>query len=524
MANQMYGFGSSYGGSGFASYTSRPGAGDSGSAILAAARYHQSDPPAASAADASEHYSVDRSSVYGGDIGGYSSGRISNGVGYDPSSWGGAADLSFGGMKRSTSDAFYHQNLLGTHSAVGQNEALYPANSLVKRPRLEVASNLPVYPQRPGEKDCAHYMMTRTCKFGDSCRFDHPIWVPEGGMPDWKEVPFIPADSLPENPGEPDCPYFMKTQRCKFGMRCKFNHPKDNLIMERPADASVLPERPSEPICSFYSKTGKCKFGATCKFHHPKDLQPPAAEQDPESGGQIESVVNNDEKATVNAKPSKTFIAVPPAIFHNSKGLPIRPGETDCPFYLKTGSCKYGTSCRYNHPDRYSYPPTAASLGHAIMASTAAGLSYGAINPAAAIMSSVDPHWTQTTMGLAPAIYPQRPGQAECDYYMKTGQCKFGERCKFHHPTDWMGQASNQTVKLTLAGLPRREGVSNCPFYMKTGTCKYGASCRFDHPPPGEVIAMVAAQGASDGDQVKEAIESSQEKPSEEAVDFETGE
>lgn len=31
-------------------------------------------------------------------------------------------------------------------------------------------------------------MLTRTCKFGDSCKFDHPIWVPEGGIPDWKEV------------------------------------------------------------------------------------------------------------------------------------------------------------------------------------------------------------------------------------------------------------------------------------------------------------------------------------------------
>lgn len=45
-----------------------------------------------------------------------------------------------------------------------------------------------IYPQRPGEKDCAHYMLTRTCKFGDSCKFDHPVWVPEGGIPDWKEV------------------------------------------------------------------------------------------------------------------------------------------------------------------------------------------------------------------------------------------------------------------------------------------------------------------------------------------------
>lgn len=34
-------------------------------------------------------------------------------------------------------------------------------------------------------------MLTRTCKFGESCKFDHPIWVPEGGIPDWKEVTIV---------------------------------------------------------------------------------------------------------------------------------------------------------------------------------------------------------------------------------------------------------------------------------------------------------------------------------------------
>jgi len=71
---------------------------------------------------------------------------------------------------------------------IGQNEAWLTSDTLTKRPRLESASDLPIYPQRPGEKDCAHYMLTRTCKFGDNCKFDHPVWVPVGGIPDWKEV------------------------------------------------------------------------------------------------------------------------------------------------------------------------------------------------------------------------------------------------------------------------------------------------------------------------------------------------
>ncbi|XWS16723.1 hypothetical protein CRYUN_Cryun33cG0002300 [Craigia yunnanensis] len=395
------------------------------------------------------------------------------------------------------SQVLYHQNVLDAHNTIGQIEAWYSTSSLVKRPRLESASNLPIYPQRPGEKDCAHYMLTRTCKFGDSCKFDHPIWVPEGGIPYWKEVPLLATgESLPERAGEPDCPFFLKTQICKFGSKCKFNHPKDKLATSGYSEntqVSVLPERPSEPPCAFYVKTGKCKFGATCKFHHPKDIQIPPSEQDDAKCEQIE-IVTKIGGATGDLKL---------APFLNSKGLPMRLDEVDCPFYLKTGSCKYGSSCRYNHPDRNAFNPPAAAIGHSLIAS-ASNLNIGVVTPAASIYQTIDPRLTQTTLlaqptlGVAPTVYPQRPGQSECDYYMKTGECKFGDRCKFHHPIDRLASTINETaqqaVQLTLAGLPRRQGTVHCPYYMKTGTCKYGATCKFDHPPPGEVMAMAAGK------------------------------
>jgi hypothetical protein len=86
------------------------------------------------------------------------------------------------------------------------------------------------FPQRPGEKMCAYYMTTSTCSFGASCRFDHPTWVPYGGIANWKEVtsgtPTDPA-SLPQRPGETVCAYYMKTGECKYGIKCRFDHPKD---------------------------------------------------------------------------------------------------------------------------------------------------------------------------------------------------------------------------------------------------------------------------------------------------------
>ena len=65
-------------------------------------------------------------------------------------------------------------------------------DAMSKRARFELAPMLPIYPQRPGEKDCVFYMRTRTCSYGITCKYDHPAWVPAGGIPDWKEVqPFI---------------------------------------------------------------------------------------------------------------------------------------------------------------------------------------------------------------------------------------------------------------------------------------------------------------------------------------------
>ncbi|CAI9087970.1 OLC1v1022189C1 [Oldenlandia corymbosa var. corymbosa] len=399
-----------------------------------------------------------------------------------------ATEQLLANLKRSSSESLYHQTLFGAHNTLGQTEAWFSTNHLVKRPRFDGSSGLPIYPQRPGEKDCAHYMLTRTCKFGDSCKFDHPIWVPEGGIPDWQEVQVSSTELFPQRPGEPDCPFFLKTQKCKFGTKCKFNHPKK-------INLATLPERPTEPPCAFYMKTGICKFGAVCKFHHPKDIQLPGAIQE-----------NNNSDLRYNNGTNGDLKPITPALMHNTKGLPIRLGEVDCPFYLKTGSCKYGQTCRFNHPDRNSINPPAAAVDAAIIASPAQHLSIGFVNPAASILQNFAPRLTQTTLELAAAVYPQRPGELECDFFMKTGECKFGQRCRFHHPIDRTAPTMASALKeiqlqqnLNLTGLPRREGAIRCPYYMKTGTCKYGRGCRFDHPPPGEVMASMATttRGAS---------------------------
>ncbi|CAH8354210.1 unnamed protein product [Eruca vesicaria subsp. sativa] len=72
---------------------------------------------------------------------------------------------------------------------------------------------------------------------------------------------------------------------------------------------------------------------------------------------------------------------------------------------------------------------------------------------------------------------PERPGQPECAYYMKTGDCKFGHTCKFHHPRDRETHVSDVTDSH-----PSRPGKPVCPLYFHTGNCSSGPTCSFDHP------------------------------------------
>ena len=41
---------------------------------------------------------------------------------------------------------------------------------------------------------------------------------------------------------------------------------------------------------------------------------------------------------------------------------------------------------------------------------------------------------TNASLGQNENVYPERPGEQECQYYMRRGECKYGARCKFHHP------------------------------------------------------------------------------------------
>lgn len=61
-------------------------------------------------------------------------------------------------------------------------------------------------------------------------------------------------------------------------------------------------------------------------------------------------------------------------------------------------------------------------------------------------------------------VFPERPGQPECQYYMKTGDCKYGSSCKYHHPPDWVVPKTN--CVLSNMGLPLRPVCLLSPLHM----------------------------------------------------------
>ncbi|XP_039021930.1 zinc finger CCCH domain-containing protein 3-like isoform X2 [Hibiscus syriacus] len=118
--------------------------------------------------------------------------------------------------------------------------------------------------------------------------------------------------------------------------------------------------------------------------------------------------------------------------FSKSAPYPDRPGELDCSYYLRTGSCGYGSNCRFNHP---AY---------------------------------------------------------DTQYFLKTGACKYGSTCKYHHPKDRNGAGP---VTFNILGLPMRQDEKSCPYFMRTGSCKFGVACKFHHPQPVSPGARLPVNG-----------------------------
>ncbi|KAH7854839.1 hypothetical protein Vadar_018269 [Vaccinium darrowii] len=130
-------------------------------------------------------------------------------------------------------------------------------------------------------------------------------------------------------------------------------------------------ERPGLVQCKYCLSWGDCTVGKACKCKH-----------------------------------GRGKIPVAPITDYNFLGLPIRPGQKDCPYYMRNGSCKYESNCWFNHPD-----PTTMEGGDApsLSGDGGSGPSQGAFQPA--VFS-----WSPPSQGaFQPAVFSWSPPRTAND-------------------------------------------------------------------------------------------------------------
>ncbi|XP_057955805.1 zinc finger CCCH domain-containing protein ZFN-like [Malania oleifera] len=330
------------------------------------------------------------------------------------------------------------------------------------------------YPERPGEPDCSYYIRTGLCRFGATCRFNHPpnrkLAIAAARM----------KGEFPERMGQPECQYYLKTGTCKFGATCKFHHPKHKAGVAGRVSLNVLgyPLRLNEIECAYYLRTGQCKFGSTCKFHHPQ--------------------------------PSNMMVSLRGSPVYPSIQSPTTPGQQSYAGGITNWPLSRGSfipSPRWQGPSSYtplivpqgvvSVPSWNAYSGQLGSISSSEGQQQTAGNsqtygtsrenePTNAGSEGIYPPYRSCTIPVGfyalqrENVFPERPGQPECQFYMKTGDCKFGAVCRFHHPRERLIPPPD--CLSSSIGLPLRPGEPLCVFYSRYGICKFGPSCKFDHP------------------------------------------
>ncbi|KAG6418647.1 hypothetical protein SASPL_120851 [Salvia splendens] len=274
----------------------------------------------------------------------------------------------------------------------------------------------------------------------------------------------------PVREGEPDCSYYIRTGVCRFGPTCRFNHPPNRkLAIATARMKGEYPERIGQPECQnemecgYYMRNGQCKFGSTCKFHHPQPSNMTASLH----GSAVYPPIQSPTTSQLSYPLTRaSFIASPRWQSPSSYApLVMQQGVVSVPGW-NTYIGQLGSVLSSENQ-----PPSAVNIQND-------GASHQGDS------GNVASEYGAVPMGYyafqKDNVFPERPDLPECQFYMKTGDCKFGAVCKFHHPKERLVPVPD--CHLSPIGLPLRPGEPLCVFYSRYGICKFGPSCKFDHP------------------------------------------
>ncbi|XP_048443761.1 zinc finger CCCH domain-containing protein 65 isoform X41 [Pyrus x bretschneideri] len=343
-------------------------------------------------------------------------------------------------------------------------------------------------------------------------------------------------NQYPLRPEAGDCSYYPKTGNCKFGWNCTLNHPRrrknKQVSKDKAKQREELEKKQDQTESKYYISPGRriaAPSVAPALELNFSDLPIRLIDLkvSKDKAKQREELEELEEKQ--DQSESKYYISpgrrigvpsVAAALEFNFLGLPIRPGEKDCSYYMQTASCKYETNCKFNHPD-----PTAAgesrpqsAYGNGRAASLQGLPNSQGINSEATewngyqapahlphrSMPAPPPSVHRSMPAPAPPPYvmnnsvtetnycgqyaqqtqaeefPERPGQPVCFYFTQTGDCVNKSNCQYHHPKNQT--AATPSCAPSDRGLPLRPGQNICTEYSRFGVCSSGPTCIFDHP------------------------------------------
>ncbi|KAI4966310.1 hypothetical protein ZWY2020_041327 [Hordeum vulgare] len=266
----------------------------------------------------------------------------------------------------------------------------------------------------------------------------------DGGIRTTRTVEYPERPGQPPCEGEKECSYYIKTGHCKFGSTCKFHHPEGpelGVVSEPPnmyppvQQLPVSSPLPYPPLASWQLGRPSVLPGSFFPGSYPPMMHPSAVM--PMQGwnpymSPMNQVAPAGGQQTVQAGPlyGLSHQGPPSAVAYGSNYaslssstwpssdkqevvFPERPGQPECHHYMKTGTCKFGSTCKYNHPQYLSTP--------------------------------------RSNYMLSPLGLPIRPGAQPCLYYSQHGFCKFGPGCKFDHP---LGALSYSPSASSLGDMP----------------------------------------------------------------------
>ncbi|KAM7512543.1 hypothetical protein LguiB_011418 [Lonicera macranthoides] len=331
--------------------------------------------------------------------------------------------------------------------------------------------NLPI---RPYAGDCPYYLRTGTCKFGLSCKYNHPLKRTDKVNYDRNNEGFS------DKSGQIECKLYDPTSAWIIhALKADLGELVDTVIAQPIGPKSMEGEKE----CPFYMRNGSCGYGASCRFHHPDPTTVGGADTGNStlggySIGQFNHSSGNFDGGYSMGQPAQAAYYSPMLSDMTS------PYQNNCSSYMpSTALLPQGAAQSREWNVHQPHGGSNRPYLHRLSKEMACGrpLAFlkfpGYSRRTTGRLRSAVPPATEIPVMEIREEYPERPGRRECALYMKTGECMFKSECPFHHPKD-----RPPTTPLNEKLLPLRPDKPVCPDYEHIGLCKWGPSCKYNHP------------------------------------------